>query len=137
MELNELTELGALFANAHTVKSQRESDAKEVGQEVTRLEQLLLNAMAEAGLPSFRLSTGQTIYRQTDSYAGVADGHTKEELAEALANEDQFRDLIKPQLNLMSLRARMREIEEAGESLPDVIRQQVKINEVHRVKVRK
>ena len=137
MDLKTLTELGAEFATAHAAKSKHEADAKEVGALVSALEQRLLEAMAEAGMQSLKLETGQTIYRQTDTYAGVADGFTKEGLAELLANEDQFRDLVKPQLNLMSLRARIREIEEAGEQLPDVVRQQVKLNEVHRVKVRK
>ena len=137
MDLKTLTELGAEFAAAHAAKSKHEADAKEVGALVSTLEQRLLEAMAEAGMQSLKLETGQTIYRQTDTYAGVADGFTKEGLAELLANEDQFRDLVKPQLNLMSLRARIREIEDAGEQLPDVVRQQVKLNEVHRVKVRK
>ena len=137
MDLKTLTELGAEFAAAHATKSQHEADAKDAGARVSALEQRLLEAMAEAGMQSLKLETGQTIYRQTDTYAGVADGFTKEALAELLANEDQFRDLVKPQLNLMSLRARIREIEEAGEQLPDVVRQQVKMNEVHRVKVRK
>lgn len=137
MDLKTLTELGAEFALAHAVKSKYEADAKDAGSRVSALEQRLLEAMAEAGMQSLKLETGQTIYRQTDTYAGVADGFTKETLAELLANEDQFRDLVKPQLNLMSLRARIREIEEAGEQLPDVVRQQVKMNEVHRVKVRK
>ena len=137
MDLKTLTELGAEFASAHATKSQHEADAKDAGSRVSALEQRLLEAMAEAGMQSLKLETGQTIYRQTDTYAGVADGFTKETLAELLANEDQFRDLVKPQLNLMSLRARIREIQDAGEPLPEVVQQQVKLNEVHRVKVRK
>lgn len=137
MELNELTKLADRYAELHSRKSQLETDAKTLGEEVGKIEQLLLEAMAESGLQNLKLKTGHTVYRQTDVYAGVADGFTKDGLTELLANQDQFRDLVKPALNMMSLRARIREIEDAGDTLPEVIQQQVKMNEVHRVKVRK
>lgn len=137
MDLNELTKLADRYAELHSRKSQLEADAKTFGEEAGKIEQLLLEAMAESGLQNLKLKTGQTVYRQTDVYAGVADGFTKDGLTELLANQDQFRDLVKPALNMMSLRARIREIEDAGDTLPEVIQQQVKMNEVHRVKVRK
>lgn len=79
------------------------------------LEQELVDAMADAGVPQIKLDNGMTLFRRTDTFWGAADGIEKEELVNVLANHPRTMDLVSPNYNANSLRSRVNEIVENGE----------------------
>ena len=90
-------------------------EQKTLEDQKSTLEQELVDAMADEGVPQIKLENGMTLFRRTDTFWGVADGIEKEELVNVLANHPRTMDLIAPNYNANSLRSRVNEIVENGE----------------------
>lgn len=114
-------------------KKKSELTAKEVSLEISAIEQELYDALVDAEMQSVSLNSGLTLYRRTDKFYGVAEGHSKEELVSALANHEQTRDLVEANYNANSLRSRIKEIEANGEELPQEIAALLKVHEKYKI----
>lgn len=101
--------------------------------EMSDIEQQLFDAMVEDETQSIKLDSGLTLYRRIDEFPAVAEGHTKEELVNALANHEQTKDLVSANYNANSLRSRIKEINENGEQLPEEISSLLKMHQKYRI----
>ena len=101
--------------------------------EMSDIEQKLFDAMVDDETQSIKLDSGLTLYRRIDEFPAVAEGHTKEELVNALANHEQTKDLVSANYNANSLRSRIKEINENGEQLPDEISSLLKMHQKYRI----
>ena len=102
-------------------------------EEMSEVEQQLFEAMVEDETQSIKLDSGLTLYRRIDEFPAVDEGHTKEELVNALANHEQTRDLVSANYNANSLRSRIKEINENGEQLPEEISSLLKMHQKYRI----
>ena len=115
-------------------KKEKAAEAEKTNSaDISKIEQKLFEAMVEDETQSIKLDSGLTLYRRIDEFPAVADGHTKEELVNALANHEQTRDLVSANYNANSLRSRMKEIKENGEDLPEEISCLIKIHQKYRI----
>lgn len=105
----------------------------ECNLEISAIEQQLLDAMADEGMQNLTLSSGMTLFKRCDKFYGVAEGSEKADLVKALANEPMTMDLVEANYNSNSLRARIREIEENGDVLPDEVMKLLKVTEKYKV----
>ena len=102
-------------------------------EEMSEVEQQLFDAMVEDETQSIKLDSGLTLYRRIDEFPAVADGHTKEELVNALANHEQTKYLVSANYNANSLRSRIKEINENGEQIPEEILGLLKMHQKYRI----
>lgn len=102
-------------------------------EEISEVEQQLFDAMVDDETQSIKLDSGLTLYRRIDEFPAVAEGHTKEELVNALANHEQTKDLVSANYNANSLRSRIKEINENGEQLPEEISSLLKMHQKYRI----
>lgn len=126
----------ALAKRYEELLNQKKAVAKQEadnGIELNEVEQRLFDAMVDDELQSMKLDSGLTLYRRIDEFPAVAEGHTKEELVEALANHEETRDLVSVTYNSNSLRSRIKEIESNGETLPEEIRSLLAIHQKFRI----
>ena len=130
------TELARKFAELIKSKKHNETLEKDLSLEMSRLEEQLLNAMSDEGVQNISLDTGMTVYRATDRFYVAAEGVIKERLVLELGRHPQTMDLVAPNYNANSLRARMKEIEANGEDLPDELKQIIHVTEKFRVRHR-
>jgi len=131
-----MSTIGELAARFEVVvREKKDASAKELqcNKEIEALEQQLLDAMADEGMPSVKLDSGMTLYKRKDVFYGVAEASSKEQLVNALANCDFTRDLVEANYNANSLRARMKEIEANGDQLPKEVLELMKVTEKYKV----
>jgi hypothetical protein len=102
-------------------------------KEIERVQQQLLDAMADEHLPMIRLDSGMTLFKRCEKYYGVNEGYSKEDLINALANCDMTRDLVAATYNANTLKSRMAEIEANGDTLPAELLQMLKVTEKYKV----
>jgi ketol-acid reductoisomerase len=114
-------------------KRKSELSSKEVAAEISLIEQELYDALVDADMQSVSLNSGLTLYRRTDRFYGVAEGHSKQELVSALANNEQTMDLVEVNFNANSLRSRIKEIEGNGETFPQEVSALLKVSEKYRI----
>lgn len=130
------TELGRKFAELVERKKRNASDEADISKQMAAVEESLLNAMSEEGLQNLKLDSGLTLYRATDKFYGAAEGVEKSDLVKELGRHQQTMDLVEPNYNANSLRARMKEIEANGESLPPELEKMIHVTEKFRVRHR-
>ena len=128
-----LGELAEKFGKLMESKARHSKEEKACAEEIAAIEDLLLEEMGSAGFDNVKLKSGMCLYRRIDKFVAVADGYTKEQLVNELAQHDQTRDLVVAQYNANSLRSRLKEIETNGESLPEELSRMIKIVERDRV----
>lgn len=128
-----LGELAAEFEELIKRKKRNTDDASLIAVRQLELEADLLEAMMQNGLQNTKSTTGMTLYHRIDKFVAVAEGYTSEQLALELAQHEQTRDLVAPKFNANSLRSRIKEIEEAGEELPESLARMIKIIEKDRI----
>jgi hypothetical protein len=126
-------ELAAKFEILVRRKKAASAEEQECSKEMDALEQQLLDMMADEHLPNVKLDSGMTLYKRCDKFYGVAEGATKEQLVQALANCEHTMDLVEANYNSNSLRARMKEIEANGDSLPQEVLDLLKVTEKYKV----
>jgi hypothetical protein len=127
------TELAREFSVLIERKKKNELDSRVLSVDMSSLEERLINAMADEGVQNISLDTGVTVYRKTDRFYGAADGVEKEELVLELGRHPQTMDLVAPNYNSNSLRARMKEIESNNEELPPELKRMIHVTEKFRV----
>jgi hypothetical protein len=130
------TELARQFSELLKRKKHNETIEKDLSLEMNRLEEQLLNAMSDEGVQNISLDSGMCVYRATDRFYGAAEGVSKERLVLELGRHPQTMDLVAPNYNSNSLRARMKEIEANGEDLPEELKQMIHVTEKFRVRHR-
>lgn len=96
---------------------EREKEARERYDELRK--KVIPDALAEEGLSSFRLPSGELVYMQGDLHVSVKKGD-QHRLHEWLRQKG-LEDLITEQVHYQTLRATCRELKENGEELPDFI----------------
>ena len=128
-----LGELAARFEVLVKEKKRCADKEKGLSDEISSLEKQLLDAMADEGMQSVNLESGMTLYKRCDRFYGVAEGHTKQELVNALANCEHTADLVEANYNSNSLRARMKESEANGDSVPPEIMHLMRVTETYKV----
>ena len=131
--MSSLKVLAEKYETLLEAKKRSELTAKEVSEEISSIEQELYDALVDAEMQSVSLNSGLTLYRRTDRFYGVAEGHSKQELVSALANHEQTRDLVEANYNANSLRSRIKEIESNGEDLPEEIKELLKVSEKYKI----
>jgi hypothetical protein len=144
-----VTELASEFSELIDQKKKQDADKKSISSRMKRCEEQLLNAMTDEGMQNLTLTSGMCLYRATDKFYGVVidpdlEGEEKEEakekakenLAAELARHPQTMDLVTVSYNSRSLRARMKEIEDNEEELPEELKKLLHVTEVFRVKYR-
>ena len=107
-----------------------------LSKELEKVESELLEEMIQNGQQNIKTETGMTLFRATDKFVSEAEGVSKQELVEILANQPQFQDIVKTSVDLRTLRTRLREIEENNEQLPDEVVRSIKVYEKERVRFR-
>lgn len=107
-----------------------------LSKELEKVESELLEEMIQNGQQNIKTETGMTLFRATDKFVSEAEGVSKQELVEILANQPQFQDIVKTSVDLRTLRTRLREIEENNEQLPDEVVKSIKVFEKERVRFR-
>jgi hypothetical protein len=134
--MSSLGELAAEYAALIDSKKKSEIAVKDFTEQLSGLEERLLEAMTDAGLQNLKLESGLTLYHAIDRFYGPAEGVTKEDLILELGRHPETMDLVAPSYNANSLRARMKEIEANGEVLPEELSSKIKITERDRVRHR-
>ena len=126
-------------------KNKAAKEEKEVSAEISALEEELLDAMADEGLPSLKLESGKTLYKRVDRFYAIKypEGATedqkaelKQQFVEAMKNCPDTADLVKFAYNANSLRSRIKEIEENGEQLDPSVLNLISVIEKPRVSYR-
>jgi hypothetical protein len=131
--MSRLSELAAQFAELVKRKERVETEDKDIKVQISRIEEQLIEAMADEGVQNFKLMDGPTLYRRVDRFYGPAEGVSKEELISVLAAYPQTMDLVSPNYNTNSLRARMKEIEANGEQIPEELVSKLNVFEKHKI----
>jgi hypothetical protein len=126
-------ELAAEFETLVRIKKNAADTESQCNKDIERVQQQLLDMMSDEGLPSIKMDSGMTLFRRCEKYYGVAEGHEKDELVNALANCDLTRDLVSANYNANTLRSRMAEIEANGEVLPEEVTRLLKLTEKYKV----
>lgn len=128
--IGELAEKFEQLVKNKTRAAKEEADCK---QEISRIEQELLDAMSDEGLQNLTLASGMTLFKRCDRFYGVAEGRSKAELVKALANCPMTMDLVEANYNSNSLRSRIKEIEANGDVLPEEVSALLKVTEQYKV----
>lgn len=117
------------------VKRKKDAAAteKDCSEEIAKVEEQLLVALGEEGLGAITTRSGMNLHRKVEQFVSTAEGVTKEQLINVLANHDCTRDLVSPTYNTNSLRARLKEIQANGEQLPEEISKAIRIIERDRI----
>lgn len=133
-------DLAKRFVELIALKKSAKDTENTCSKEMAVLEDQLIEAMADAGLQNLKTEDGVTLYRKVDKFYGPASGETEEESkrikAEFIKVLGQYpctMDLVEPNYNTISLRARFKEMEANGEEIPEGIKSLLRITEKDRV----
>ncbi len=117
-------------------KQELEAELREVKGKLEKTETRLTDYFAEKGLKNLRTENGMA-YLSREIFAGLTPeedgGH---EAAHAALRQHGLGYMVKDGVNANTLRAYVREREEAGEELPRDLLPHIRITEVFRVRVR-
>ena len=131
--MSTIGELASQFEVLLRAKKAAASNEAACNKEIESLQQQLLDLMSDEGLPSVKLESGMTLFRRTETYYGVGEGFDKKKLVEALANCELTRDLVEAKYDSNALRARMKELELTGDSLPAELLEMLKVTKKEKV----
>ena len=131
--LSRLAELAAEFSSLTKTITRSSEEEKIAKSQREKIEDQLIEEMANEGLQNFRLADGMNLYRRTDKFYGPAEGVDKQELIKELAAHPQTMDLVELNFNSNSLRSRMKEIEANGEEIPQELEAKLKVIEKFRI----
>lgn len=117
-------------------KVELETATKETNKEIEVAEQELLEIMAEDEMPKF-VHMG-TSFSMTNKVFASAKADKKEELIQALKDNDEYKDLVKEQVNAQSLRSAVIEMmEQNDDEVPEWISDLVNVYEKPVINIRK
>jgi hypothetical protein len=121
------------FAHLTEQKRAIEASLRPIQDELTELEQPLLEDMVLAGMQSTRLGD-MLLYKQTEFHCSTKEGVSKEELIEAFRKCGLVR-AIGPQHQ--TIRSLAKEWAENGEGVPDLLAAVLNIGEHFRLRAKK
>ena len=116
------------FVALENRKRELEAQVKEIKEEQAQISEVLIDAMLDADIQSFKVS-GKTVYLHSQIWAKVED----KDKAMALLQETGYGDLVKPTYNSNQLSALVREL---GEDLPEEWEGVIEANPVVSVRMR-
>lgn len=131
--MSNIGELAAKFEELVKQKKSASQQEKDINGQIESLEAELLEEMVNSGLPMVKTDSGMTLYRRNETFVGKADGVTTEMLCKEMAQHPQTRDLVALNYNANSLRSRFKEITESEDTLPDSLRNMLKITTIPKI----
>lgn len=137
-------DLLARFEVLYSEKKNLENQLKEVQQELTRLEPLVLDDMAKSGVKSVKLGNGSTFYIRRSLRVNKKGGVEVDEIADIMASCG-LGHFCKKSINSQGLRAWISEQEEEqgfshggpAEILPEDVRSFFHVYEDNKVVIRR
>ena len=107
-----------------------ESEVNAIKRDLADREAKLVEAFGEAGIQNIKTASGQTVYLNREIFARLAGD---QEEAHAAFRQAGLGDLIKEVINAQTLRAYVREMDEA---LPEGLQPYIDVTEVYRMRMR-
>lgn len=114
-------------------KRSLEADLRTVQEEMTAMEETLIEDMALAGMQSVKMN-GQTVYRQREFYCRTKEGVGKDQLIESFRRAGLEHCLG---MQWQTMRGLAREWAEAGEEAPEGLLDVVEMGDHFRLRTRK
>lgn len=136
-ELERIRELTQKYEALSAEKERSEAVDEERSKQMESMETQILDLLVETGLQNIKSESGRVFFRKREQYVGMAPGIDKTEFVSVLANDPEFSDLVQPAYNVMSLRARYREVLENEREVSDQVMKMLKVTDVVKLGVRK
>ena len=114
-----------------------EKTSAECKERMTQLEEQILEELTNNGLQNTTSETGMKFFKKKERWVSAKEGIEKAEMIRVLANDPHFADLVNPQVNAMSLRARYQEVLDSGEALNPETERVLKVVETTKLGTRK
>lgn len=136
-ELERIRELTQKYEALSAEKERSKAVDEERSKQMEAMEREILDLLVETGLQNIKSESGRVFFRKREQYVGMAPGIDKAEFVSVLANDPEFSDLVQPAYNVMSLRARYREVLENEREVSDQVMKMLKVTDVVKLGVRK
>ena len=107
-----------------------EFEVNAIKRDLADREAKLVEAFGEAGIQNIKTASGQTVYLNREIFARLAGDQDE---AHAAFRQAGLGDLIKEVINAQTLRAYVREMDEA---LPEGLQPFIDVTEVYRMRMR-
>ena len=120
----------AEYAALTAERRKLEVEVNAIKRDLEDREAKLVEAFGEAGIQNIKTASGQTVYLNREIFARLAGD---QEEAHAAFRQAGLGDLIKEVINAQTLRAYVREMDEA---LPEGLRPYIDVTEVYRMRMR-
>jgi hypothetical protein len=118
------------YAALTAARRKLESEVNAIKRDLADREAKLVEAFGEAGIQNIKTASGQTVYLNREIFARLAGD---QEEAHAAFRQAGLGDLIKEVINAQTLRAYVREMDEA---LPEGLQPYIDVTEVYRMRMR-
>ena len=125
-----LSDMVADYAALTAERRKLESEVNAIKRDLADREAKLVEAFGEAGIQNIKTASGQTVYLNREIFARLAGD---QEEAHAAFRHAGLGDLIKEVINAQTLRAYVREMDEA---LPEGLQPYIDVTEVYRMRMR-
>ena len=125
-----LSDMVAEYAALTAERRKLESEVNAIKRDLADREAKLVEAFGEAGIQNIKTASGQTVYLNREIFARLAGD---QEEAHAAFRQAGLGDLIKEVVNAQTLRAYVREMDEA---LPEGLQPYIDVTEVYRMRMR-
>lgn len=112
-----MKELLQEYEKLRNLKDDADKKSDEFKQRMVELEEQILEALTANGQQNAKSDSGMKYFKKKDRWVSAKEGIDKAEMIRVLANDPNFRDLVNPQVNAMSLRTRYQEVLDSGESI--------------------
>jgi uncharacterized protein YukE len=132
-----MKELLQEYSQIRNSVEKNEADIKEAKERLAQLDELILEAMVNAGQQNCAGEDGRKFFRKTERWVSAADNVDKKEMIRVLANDPDFADLVTAQVNSMSLRTRYQEVLDSGAELSPEVAKVLKVSESVKLGTRK
>ena len=136
-ELDRFRELTQKYEALSAEKDRSKAVDEERSKQMESMETEILDLLVQTGLQNMKSETGRVFFRKREQYVGMAPNINKAEFVSVLANDPDFADLVQPAYNVMSLRARYREVLENEREVSDQVMKMLKVTDVVKLGVRK
>ncbi len=136
-ELDRFRELTQKYEALSAEKDRSKAVDEERSKQMKSMETEILDLLVQTGLQNMKSETGRVFFRKREQYVGMAPDINKAEFVSVLANDPDFADLVQPAYNVMSLRARYREVLENEREVSDQVMKMLKVTDVVKLGVRK
>jgi hypothetical protein len=120
----------AEYAALTAERRKLEDEVNAIKRDLADREEKLVEAFGEAGIQSIKTTSGQTVYLNREIFARMSGDQDE---AHAAFRQAGLGDLIKEVINAQTLRAYVREMDEA---LPEGLQPYVDVTEIYRMRMR-